>query len=127
MAKKSSGRASARKSSSRQPATANGGSTAATGFVFANPQPSSDDFDVFTKNDIQADSALRASSQLQPIPKPSKQPPVLALDAILGATTVQQITAAKSITMHCVGDTGGIHEPSNQFAVADAMAADLAG
>ncbi|MGC2121400.1 MAG: metallophosphoesterase, partial [Xanthobacteraceae bacterium] len=52
---------------------------------------------------------------------------MLALDAILGAAATQQITAAKSITMHCVGDTGGIHEPTNQFAVADAMAADLAG
>jgi predicted phosphodiesterase len=40
---------------------------------------------------------------------------------------LQQITASGSITFHCVGDTGGIHEPQNQFAVADAMAADLAG
>lgn len=125
MAKKSRG-ASKPKSPGRQAASAGGGGAPA-GFAFANPQPSSDDFDVFTKNDIQADSDLKASDQLQPIPKPWANPPVLALDAILGAAAAQQITAAKSITLHCVGDTGGIHEPVNQFAVADAMAADLTG
>ncbi|HML08174.1 MAG TPA: metallophosphoesterase [Xanthobacteraceae bacterium] len=126
MAKQSPRRASKQKSPSRPSAPAGGGATAA-GFAFANPQPSSDDFDVFTKNDIQADSALKASDQLQPIPKPRTSPPVMALGAILGTAAVQQITAAKSITFHCVGDTGGIHEPANQFAVADVMAADLAG
>lgn len=125
MAKKARG-GSAQGQSARQAAAAVGGGMAA-GFAFANPQPSSDNFDVFTKNDIQADSALKASDQLQPIPKPWASPPVLALDAILGSAAVQQITAAKSITIHCVGDTGGIHEPANQFAVADAMAADLTG
>jgi hypothetical protein len=39
-----------------------------------------DDFAAFTTNEIQADSALKASDQLQPIPKPSKRPPVLALE-----------------------------------------------
>jgi hypothetical protein len=109
------------------PAAGNAPPAAAAGFAFANPQPSSDNFDVFTKNDIQADSALKASDLLQPIPKPRVDPPVLALDAILGSAAVQQITAAQSITFHCVGDTGGIHEPADQFAVADAMATDLDG
>jgi hypothetical protein len=127
MAKKSRGSASKPKPSSPKSTSSGGGGATADGFVFANPKPSSDDFDVFTKNDIQADSALKASDLLQPIPKPRIQPPVLALDAILGSAAVQQITAAKSITLHCVGDTGGIHEPLDQFAVADAMAADLSG
>jgi hypothetical protein len=123
---KSARRPSRPQSSGRQSsAAASGGS--ATGFAFANPQPTSDDFDVFTKNDIQADSDLKASDQLQPIPKPWASPPTLSLDAILGTAPVQQITAANSMTFHCVGDTGGIHEPANQFAVADAMAADLVG
>jgi hypothetical protein len=113
-------------SKARPSAKKSGVATTAAGFAFANPKPSADDFDVFTKNDIQADSDLKASDQLQPIPPPRK-PSVLALDAILGASAVQQITAAKSLTFHCVGDTGGIHEPLNQFAVADAMAADLQG
>ncbi|HMK79363.1 MAG TPA: metallophosphoesterase [Xanthobacteraceae bacterium] len=111
---------------SRQ-STSTAAAPAAAGFAFANPQPSGDDFEAFTKNDIQADSALKASDLLQPIPKPREDPPVMALADVLGTDAVQQITAAKSITLHCVGDTGGIHEPANQFAVADAMAADLEG
>jgi hypothetical protein len=125
MAKKKARSTPARGQPARPAAAADGG--AASGFAFANPQPSSDNFDVFTKNDIQADSDLKASDLLQPIPKPLVSPPVLALDAILGSAAVAQITTAKSITIHCVGDTGGIHEPQNQFAVADAMAADLDG
>jgi Calcineurin-like phosphoesterase len=123
---KSARRPSRPQSSGRQSSSAGSGGSA-TGFAFANPQPTSDDFDVFTKNDIQADSDLKASDQLQPIPKPWASPPTLSLDAILGTAPVQQITAASSMTFHCVGDTGGIHEPTNQFAVADAMAADLVG
>jgi Calcineurin-like phosphoesterase len=132
---KSSGKSPA-KTSSRQPstkpaarpsATAQAGSSAARqGFAFGNPKVTADDFAAFTTNEIQADSALKASDQLQPIPKPSKRPPVLALEQVLGGD-MQQITASGSITFHCVGDTGGIHEPQNQFAVADAMTADLAG
>lgn len=125
MAKKSR-RAASRQSTSRQSTAAGAGATAA-GFAFANPQPSADDFDVFSKNDIEADSALKASDLLQPIPKPRTSPPVLALEAVLGSAATQQITAAGSMTIHCVGDTGGIHEPANQFAVADAMAVELGG
>lgn len=118
---------SASPKSPSRPSAPPGPGAAAAGFAFANPQPSSDNFDVFTKNDIQADSDLKASDLLQPIPNPRVNPPVMALDAILGTATVQQITATKSITFHCVGDTGGIHEPEYQFSVADAMAADLTG
>jgi hypothetical protein len=103
------------------------GNTAAAGFAFANPTITADDYGNFTKSDIFADTNAKASSQLQPVPAPWKTPPVLTLDQVLGTAATAQITAAKSITFHSVGDTGGIHDPSKQFAVADAMAADLAG
>jgi hypothetical protein len=99
--------------------------TPAGGFAFANPQPTADDFDVFTKNDIMADSKLKGLAQLQPIPKPRIDPPVLSLSSILRPLDIQEITAANSISFHCVGDTGGIHSPDFQFAVADTMAAEL--
>jgi hypothetical protein len=124
---KPSSRQPSTKSAARPSATAQAGSSAASqGFAFGNPKVTADDFAGFTTNEIQADSALKASDRLQPIPKPSKQPPVLALEQVLGGD-VQQIIASGSITFHCVGDTGGIHEPENQFAVADAMVTDLAG
>jgi Calcineurin-like phosphoesterase len=124
---KPSSRGPSTKSAARPSATAQAGSSAVSqGFAFGNPKVTADDFAAFTTNEIQADSALKASDQLQPIPKPSKQPPVLALEQVLGGD-VQQIIASGSITFHCIGDTGGIHEPQNQFAVADAIAADLTG
>jgi hypothetical protein len=51
----------------------------------------------------------------------------MALDQVLGASVVAQIQSAGSIVFHAVGDTGGVKEPSHQFAVADALTADLAG
>jgi Icc-related predicted phosphoesterase len=46
------------------------------------------------------------------------------LASVLGAPAVQKIQSAGSMTFHTVGDTGGIHSPQFQFAVADAMAND---
>jgi hypothetical protein len=51
----------------------------------------------------------------------------MALADVWGASVVQQIQTAGEIVFHSVGDTGGIKEPSHQFAVADALSADLAG
>lgn len=101
------------------------GNTPATGFVFANPKETADDYGNFSKADVFADSSAKPSTQLQPVPAPWKTPSVLSLDQVLGAAAVAQITATKSITFHSVGDTGGIHDPAKQFAVADAMAKDL--
>ena len=101
------------------------GNTPATGFVFANPKLTADDYGNFSKADVFADSGATPSLQLQPVPAPWKTPSELSLSQVLGAATVAQITAAKNITFHCVGDTGGIHDPAKQFAVADAMANDL--
>jgi hypothetical protein len=97
----------------------------AAGFSFANPSQTADDYGNFTKADVFADSSAKPSTQLQPVPAPWKTPPVLQLSDVLGAAAVTAITAANSITFHSVGDTGGIHDPSKQFAVADAMANDL--
>jgi hypothetical protein len=102
-------------------------SPTAGGFVFADPKPSPDDYGNFSKADIFADSNVKASTALLPIPKSWRQPEVLDLNQVLGAAATQQIQAAGSIVFHTVGDTGGIKEPSKQFAVADAMAADLGG
>jgi len=99
---------------------------AASGFVFADPQPSPDDYSGFSQSDLQADSAAKTSDQLEPFPA-SRTPAVINLSDVLGSATVQQINTAGSISFHCVGDTGGIKEPSYQFAVADEMAADLQG
>jgi hypothetical protein len=47
------------------------------------------------------------------------------LDAVLTAAQTAQIQQSGSIVFHSAGDTGGIKEPSKQFAVADAMTNDL--
>ncbi len=96
------------------------------GFVFANPRPSPDDYGNFSKADVFADSNVTASTAILPIPKSWRQPEVLDLGQVLSAAEVQQIQSAGSMVFHTVGDTGGIKEPSKQFAVADALAADLA-
>src|SRR5277367_6657195 len=98
-----------------------------TGFVFANPQPSPDDFNTFDPNDVYADSSVVATPVTEAIPAPWKNPPVMALADVLGNAAVQQIQNSGQIVFHSVGDTGGIKEPSHQFAVADAMTDDLTG
>lgn len=111
-----------KKSGSKRPAT----TVVISGYVFADPKPTPDDYSGFSKADLDADSAAKESNQLEPVPAP-RSPAVLNLTQILGAATVQQIAATGNIVFHCVGDTGGVKEPSYQFAVADAMSADLEG
>ena len=111
----------AKKSPSRKAGTTVGG------FVFANPKPSPDDYGNFSQSDVFADSNVTAGTALQPIPKSWRQPEVLDLAQVLTPADLQQIQAAKSIVFHAVGDSGGVKEPSKQFAVADAMATDLQG
>lgn len=101
-------------------------SATVSGYVFADPKPTPDDYSGFSQTDVDADSAAKASQQLEPVPG-SRTPAVLNLNQVLSPADLQQITSAGSIVFHCVGDTGGVKEPSNQFAVADQMAADLGG
>jgi hypothetical protein len=96
----------------------------ASSYVFADPKPTPDDYSNFTQAETDADANAKSSSSLEPFPT-TQSPGVMNLSQILGASNVAQISSAKAIVFHCVGDTGGVKEPSKQFAVADAMAADL--
>ena len=95
------------------------------GFAFANPQPSPDNYDEFDPQDVFADSAMSGIQTTEAIPPPWKTPPVMSLSDVIGPSAVQEIQSAGKIVFHSAGDTGGIKEPSHQFAVADAMAADI--
>jgi len=96
------------------------------GFVFAEQKQTPDDFSGFSKQDVLADSSIRGLTTLEPFPA-SRKPEVLSLDQVLGAAEIAKIKAAGQIVFHSVGDTGGIKEPSKQFAVADAMASETGG
>src|SRR3984957_8927883 len=82
-------------------------------------------FSSFSKQEISADTAAKGVEQLEPIPPPRSTTP-MELSSVIGGDPVQKIQNAGKITLHTVGDTGGIHTPEFQCAVADAMAADLA-
>ena len=99
----------------------------ATGFAFANPRPSPDDFNTFDPQDVYADSGIQTTPVTEAIPPPWRNPPVMALSDVLGSHVVQQIQKSGEIVFHSVGDTGGVKEPSHQFAVADALSADSKG
>src|SRR5271156_5248347 len=102
-------------------------SMSGTGFAFANPQSSPDNFNTFDPKDVFADSAVVATPVTEAIPPPWKNPPVMALADVLGNAVVQQIQNSGQIGFHSVGDTGGIKEPSHQFAVSDCLTDDLTG
>jgi hypothetical protein len=97
-----------------------------TGFVFANPTYTADNFYQYSAGDIEADSSIQALQATEPIPAPNENPPVMDLSAVLPAASIAQIEASGQLVFHCVGDTGGIKNPLPQLAVADAMCADLA-
>jgi hypothetical protein len=98
---------------------------ASPGFAFANPKPSPDDYNEFDPQDVAADSSVAELPATEVIPAPWKTPPVMSLSDVIGANASQQIQTAGKIVFHSVGDTGGVKEPSHQFAVADAMSADI--
>jgi hypothetical protein len=97
------------------------------GFTFGDPKPTPDNFDTFNPKDVFADSGIFVQAVPEPIPKPWRNPPVMSLDEVLGAAAVQQIQTSGSIVFHSIGDSGGVKQPQHQFAVADALTADLAG
>ena len=98
-----------------------------SGFSFANPTYTADNFYSYSAGDISADSKLKELQSNEPIPAPRVSPPVMDLSAVLPAADIAAITAAGKLVFHSVGDTGGIVKAEPQLAVADAMAADLAG
>lgn len=96
-----------------------------TGFAFANPTYTADNFFTYSAGDIEADASIQAIQQTEPIPAPHVDPPAMDLSDVLGADAVAQIQAAGQLVFHSAGDTGGIVKPDAQLAVADAMCADL--
>jgi hypothetical protein len=97
-----------------------------TGFTFANPTYTADNFFTYSAGDIEADASIQAIQQTEPVPAPQVDPPVMDLSNILGADAVAQIQAAGQLVFHSAGDTGGVVKPDAQLAVADALCADLA-
>lgn len=97
-----------------------------TGRAFADPDVTPDNFSSFSKQEISADAAAKAIEQLEPIP-PVRSTTPMDLATVIGADATQAIENSGKITFHTVGDTGGIHNPQFQFAVADAMADDSGG
>lgn len=91
--------------------------------AFADPDLTPDNFGSFSKQEIDADTAAKGLAQLEPIPPPRSTAP-MDLASVIGAAAAGKITSSGQIVFHTVGDTGGIHKPEFQFAVADAMAAD---
>lgn len=94
--------------------------------AFGDPDLTPDNFSSFSKQQIDADSAAKGLEQLEPFPAARSTTP-MELSSVIGADVAQKIEKAGKITFHAVGDTGGIHSPEFQFAVADAMAEDLSG
>ena len=91
--------------------------------AFGDPDLTPDNFSQFSQQEISADSKAKGLAQLEPIP-PARSTTPMDLTAVIGAAATQKIQTAGEIVFHTVGDTGGVHSPQFQFAVADAMAAD---
>ncbi len=96
----------------------------ATVRAFGDPDLTPDNFSSFSKKDIDADTAAKGLEQLEPIPAARSTTP-MDLATVIGAAAAQKIQSSGKIVFHTVGDTGGIHSPQFQFAVADALADDL--
>ncbi len=62
-------------------------------------------------------------ANLEPIPEPIRNPPVMELQEVIGSDGVAGITTARSIVFHATGDTGELAGNSQQM-VADAMTSD---
>jgi Calcineurin-like phosphoesterase len=91
--------------------------------AFGDPDLTPDNFSGFSKQDLDPDAAQQAIGGAEPFPAARSTTPV-DLASVVGASVTQGIEKAGKIVFHAVGDTGGVHSPQFQFAVADAMAAD---
>jgi hypothetical protein len=98
-----------------------------TGFTFANPTYTADNFVTYSAGQIEADSALQELQVIETIPAPRVQPPVMDLGAVLPAAAIAEIQAAGQLVFHSIGDSGGVVRAEPQLAVADALCADLKG
>ena len=93
--------------------------------MFGDPDLTPDNFSSFSKQEIDADTKAKGLEQLEPF-KAARSTDPMELSSVIGTELEQKIVKAGQIVFHTVGDTGGIHNPEFQFAVADAMADDLA-
>jgi hypothetical protein len=96
-----------------------------TGFAFADPQFSPDDYANFTTAQKMADANLPTvkNPPLEAIPPLRVDPPVMSLTDVLPSARLDPYD--DYITFHVAGDTGGIKTPANQFLVADKMTDDF--
>jgi len=95
---------------------------ATTTRAFGDPNLTPDNFDDFSAQETNADSAATGLTLLEPFPAARSTMP-MDLGKVIDTSTIGQ---SGQITFHTVGDTGGIQHPEYQFAVADAMASDVA-
>jgi Calcineurin-like phosphoesterase len=93
--------------------------------AFGDPDLTPANFSNFSKQQISADSAAKGIEQLEPIP-PVRSTAPMDLASVIGTGATQAVQTSGKIVFHTVGDTGGIHNPEFQFAVADALADDTA-
>lgn len=93
--------------------------------AFGDPDLTPDNFSSFSQQEVSADAAAKGISQLEPVPA-ARSTTAMDLAAVIGAAAEGKIQSSGKIVFHAVGDTGGIEHPQFQFAVADAMAEDLA-
>ncbi|HYB60114.1 MAG TPA: metallophosphoesterase [Methylomirabilota bacterium] len=94
-----------------------------SGFSFADPHATPDNYTSFSSSDVKADTAVQASQVLQPIPALKKDPPVMSLADVLPSSALKPYS--KFLTFHMAGDTGGVKNAANQFLVADKMVEDF--
>jgi hypothetical protein len=99
------------------------GGAMATNRAFADPDITPDNFSKFSKREITADAKEKGIEQLEPVP-PARSTTPMDLANVIGSKETNAIQKSGRITFHTVGDTGGVHSPQFQFAVADAMASD---
>jgi hypothetical protein len=99
--------------------------------LFAEPQPGADETQFQVNNTSQAyyNSPYYKlhKNQVQRVPPPVVNPPIMSLADVLDAASIQAILAAKTISFHAVGDTGAAKStgPATEASVADLMVADV--
>lgn len=89
--------------------------------VFGDIRPSSD---IVLNTEVSGETSQNQPVQPLPSPRPAG---ALAIDLadIISAPALATITKNNQMAFHAVGDTGGVHNPQAQLAVADRMGQDL--
>ncbi len=96
----------------------------ASTIAFADPSVVPSDFSSFSKQQIDADSGVHGFKGLTAIPPlpPGRTTDAMELAGVIGAAAAGKIEKSdKKIVFNVIGDSGGIHHPEFQLAVANAM------